>query len=360
MLEKVFYGNTLEDWGISLIIIIVALVINRLLVLLNRKVISKVVTKTKTQLDDIVFHSLEAPVLLGIILLAIWIATMRLNLGEKVHDTIGNAYQVLVVLNITWFIVRLIDALLDLSARKAVEKHKATDIPVDNKLLPLIKRIIVLFIWAVGVVMALSNVGVSVGALLGTLGIGGIAVALAAQDTVKNVIGGITIFSDRPFRIGDRIQFDSVDGTVEDIGIRSTKIRLLDKRLMTIPNYKVVDAAIVNVTGEPVRRVVVKIGLTYGTTPGQMKEAISILKSIPVAVKEIDTKSLSATFSDFADSALIISFIYFIKKSSPDFMESTSLVNMEILTRFNEKGLNFAFPTQTIYLQTEEQTGNIK
>lgn len=356
MLEKVFYNNTLEDWGISLIIIIVAFIVNKLIVLLNKKVIYKVVKKTKTKLDDIVFQSLESPVLLGIILAAIWIATMRLELGAKVHNVIGSAYQILVVLNITWFVARLVEALLDLSVRKTAEKQKAAKQPVDNKLLPLVKRIISLFIWGIGLVMALNNAGVSVGALLSTLGIGGIAIALAAQDTVKNVIGGVTIFTDRPFRIGDRIQFDSIDGNVLDIGIRSTKIRTLDKRVVTIPNYKVVDAAIVNVTGEPRRRVVLKLGLTYDTTPEKMKEAIDILKSIPSTINEIDSKELSATFSDFSDSALIINFVYFIKKSSPDFMESTSRVNLEILTRFNEKGLSFAFPTQTLYIQKEESS----
>lgn len=353
MLDKVFYGNTLENWGISLIIIFSSLILNKLISLLNKKFIFKWVQKTRTKFDDIFFSSLESPVLCGILLLAIWIAAMRLDLGTKMHDIIAKSYQILVVLNITWFLARFADGLLDDYGDNVSKKQKVGKAHIDKKLKPMIKRMVAMFIWAIGIIMALNNAGVSVGALLGTLGIGGIAVALAAQDTVKNIIGGLTIFSDQPFRIGDRIQFDAIDGTVEDIGVRSTKIRTLDKRLLTIPNYKVVDAAIVNVSGEPRRRVVAKLSMRYDTTPDQMKKAMEILKEMPEHLKDIDAKDLSATFSNFADSSLTINYIYFIKKSSKDAMETTSQVNLEILTRFNEVGLGFAFPTQTIYIEKE-------
>lgn len=355
MLDKIFYGNSLKEWGISLIIIVSALVLNKLIVLLNKHVIQKITAKTTNRYDDILFKSLQSPVLLGIILLAIWIAAMRLHLDVKIHEGISKSYQILIVLNLTWFVAKLVNALLDEYVRRTAEKHKAANLPVDNKLMPLIKRIIILAIWSVGVITALNNVGVSVGALLGTLGIGGIAIALAAQDTVKNVIGGITLFTDRPFRIGDRIRFDSIDGNVEDIGVRSTRIRTLDKRIITIPNYKIVDASIENIAEEPRRRVVIKLGLTYDTVPEKMKEAISILKSIPQTVKDLDTKDLSATFSDFGESALIITFIYFIKRSASDVMEATSKVNFEILDQFNQAGLDFAFPTQTVYIEQENR-----
>lgn len=353
MLDKTFYGNTLEDWGISLIIIVVALILNKIISLLNRKFIFRWVQKTKTKLDDIFFTSLESPILCGILLLAIWIAAMRLDLGAKTHEIIAKSYQILIVLNITWFVARFVGALLEDYAQSISGRQKGGKSHVDKKLRPMIKRIATMFIWTIGIIMALNNVGVSVGALLGTLGIGGIAVALAAQDTVKNIIGGVTILSDQSFRIGDRIQFDAIDGFIEDIGIRSTKIRTLDKRLLTIPNYKVVDAAIINVSGEPRRRVVAKLGLRYDTTPEQMKKAMEILKEMPEYVKDIDTKDLSATFSDFAASALTLNYIYFIKKSSKDVMETTSQVNLEILSRFNEAGLIFAFPTQTVYIEKE-------
>ncbi|MDR0605740.1 MAG: mechanosensitive ion channel family protein [Bacteroidales bacterium] len=351
MLDKIFYGNTLEDWGISLIIIVSALVLNKLIILLNKHVIQKITAKTSNKYDDILFKNLQTPVLLGIILLAIWISATRLSLPIKIHDFISKSYQILTVLNITWFIVKMINSLLDEYIRKTAEKNKLDNLTADNRLMPLIKRTVIFVIWAIGTVMALNNAGVSVAALLGTLGIGGIAIALAAQDTVKNIISGITLYIDRPFRIGDRIRFDTIDGYVEDIGIRSTKIRTLDKRIITLPNYKIVDTSIENVTEEPGRRIVMKLGLTYNTSPDKMKEAITILKSIPQTIQDVEPANLSAIFSDFGDSALIITFIYFINKSAIDLFETISIVNFQILTQFNQAGLDFAFPTQTIYIE---------
>ena len=151
--------------------------------------------------------------------------------------------------------------------------------------------------------MALRNAGVDVGAMIAGLGIGGLAFALAAQDTIKNIFGGVTIFSDRPFRLGDRIVVDGFDGIVEDIGIRSTRLRTLDKQLITIPNYKIVEASILNISEEPMRKVVLKVGVTYNTTPEKMQKAISILESIPQKIQEIDQEVL-AGFSNFSDFAL--------------------------------------------------------
>jgi MscS family membrane protein len=350
MLDKIFYGNTLKDWGISLIIIVSALVLNKLIILLNKHVIQKITAKTTNKYDDILFKNLQTPVLLGITLLAIWISATRLHLDIKVYGFISKSYQILTVLNITWFIVKMVNSLLDEYVRKTIEKKKLTDQPTDKRLMPLIKRTIVFVIWTIGSVMALNNAGVSVTTLLGTLGIGGIAIALAAQDTVKNMISGITLFTDRPFRIGDRIRFSTIDGYVEDIGMRSTRIRTLDMRIITIPNYKIVDSSIENVTNEPGRRIVMKLGLTYDTSPDKMKEAIDILKSIPHTLQDVESVNLSATFSDFSDSALIITFVYFIRKSSSDIFESISMVNFYILTQYNQTDLNFAFPTQTIHI----------
>jgi len=350
ILNRVFYGNTLEDWGISLIIIASALILNKLIVLLNKHLIQRIMTKKANKYASVLIKSIVSPVLLGIMLLAIWIAAVRLQWDVKVYAAISKSYHILIVLNFTWLIVRLVAALLDEQARRTAEKHRAANLPVDNKLMPLIKRAIVMVIWAIGIVTALSNAGVSVAALLGTLGIGGIAVALAAQDTVKNIIGGLTLFTDRPFRIGDRIRFDSIDGDVEDIGIRSTKIRTLDKRIITIPNSKVVDASIENMSDELRHRVVITLGLTYDTSVEKMEEAISILKSISQKINDIEQKDVSVSFSNFGDSALMITFVYFIQKSASDITGTKSKVNFEILNQFKKAGLNFAFPSQTVYV----------
>ncbi|MDR0698750.1 MAG: mechanosensitive ion channel family protein [Tannerella sp.] len=350
MLDNMYYGNTLRDWGLSFLIVIGALFINKLIALLYRKVIKKITVKSTTKIDDVVFYSLEKPVLMGITLLAIWIALSRLNLGDDVYDVIKNSYEGLVILNVTWFFARFFSSLIREDVGNKNDNLRKGRFNIDSKLFPLIKRGVLIIVWLVGIVMALHNAGITVTTLMGTLGIGGIAFALAAQDTIKNIFGGITIFTDHTFRIGDIINFDSTEGSVIDIGLRSTRIRTYDKRLVTIPNYKLTDALITNISSEPGRRVVMDIGLTYDTTAEKVQEAINILKSMPDRISDIKNSDIAAGFFEFGDSALIIRFIYFIRKSA-DNLETRSKVNFEILNSFTQAGLNFAFPTQTIYLE---------
>lgn len=348
MLENELWGNTIENWGISILIILGAIIIVKLLSLLGKKVIKPFVTGTDNHLDDVIFYSLEAPVKFTIILLGIWIAIHRLVYPDSFVKVVDNAYSILIVLDITWFFGRLFSSLLQVYWGKQSNGQA-------NKMMPIIKRTILVIVWLIGIVMALSNVGVNISALLGTLGIGGIAFALAAQDTVKNVFGAFTILTDKPFSIGDTIRVDSYEGTVVDVGVRSTKIMNYDKRIITFPNYKITDTSIVNISSEPMRRVVLNLGLTYDTTSEKMKEALELLKSIPKRVENVSSNpsDIVAVFTEYSDSALVIMYIYFIEKQG-DILGVTSNMNMEILAAFNKAGLNLAFPTRTVYIQKDE------
>ena len=348
MLENELWGNTIENWGISILIILGAIIIVKLLSLLGKKVIKPFVTGTDNHLDDVIFYSLEAPVKFAIILLGIWIAIHRLVYPDSFVKVVDKAYSILIVLDIIWFFGRLFSSLLQVYWGKQSNGQA-------NKMMPIIKRTILVIVWLIGIVMALSNVGVNISALLGTLGIGGIAFALAAQDTVKNVFGTLTILTDKPFSIGDTIRVDSYEGTVVDVGVRSTKIMNYDKRIITFPNYKITDTSIVNISSEPMRRVVLNLGLTYDTTSEKMKEALELLKSIPKRVENVSSNpsDIVAVFTEYSDSALVIMYIYFIEKQG-DILGVTSNMNMEILAAFNKAGLNLAFPTRTVYIQKDE------
>ena len=348
MLEYELWGNTLESWGISILIIVGAVVVVKLISLFSRKVLKPFITRTPNHLDNVIYYSLESPIKFAVMLLGIWIAIHRLVYPDNFVKTIDNAYRILIVLDITWVFARLIGGLLEIYLRKDSTGQ-------THKMMPIIKRTALVLVWIIGIVMALSNSGVNISALLGTLGIGGIAFALAAQDTVKNIFGAFTIFTDKPFNIGDTIRVDSFEGTVIDVGARSTKIMDYDKRIITFPNYKITDANIINISSEPKRRVVLNLGLTYDTTPEKMKEALDILKAIPERVENVSSNpsDTTAVFTNYADSALVIMYIYFIEKQG-DILGVTSNMNMEILSSFNKAGLEFAFPTQTVYIQKDE------
>jgi MscS family membrane protein len=351
MNETLYLNNTLNDWLISAGIIVGALIINKLIVLLNKHVIRKITRRTQGKVDDILFEMLQAPVLFGILLAAIWIAVERLDLNEQLQLIVDKSYRILIVINITWFISRLTRSLIEeLWINKPQDENNPKRMEIH--VIILIRKIITTIIWLLGMVFALHNAGYQVSALLGTLGIGGLAFAFAAQDTLKNVFGGFTVFADKPFKIGDRIVVDGNDGFVEDIGIRSTRIRTLERKLVIIPNSKISDASIENISAEPMRRILLKLGLNYDTPPEKMKEALEILRNLPKKIKLIDKNDCFVFFSDFAASSLEITLIYFIKKES-DILDSINKVNMEILESFNAAGLEFAFPTQTIHLANQ-------
>ncbi len=354
MLEQEFLGNTVADWGISLLFILGAFVVVKLLALLGKRVLLPLVNRTGTRLDDVIYYSIEAPLKFGIMLLGIWIALHRLVYPDSFVKVVDNAYRILIILCVTWFFANLLNGLL----QRYWERHADGQ---TKKMMPVIKRTILVIVWIIGIVIALSNIGINISALLGTLGIGGIAFALAAQDTVKNIFGAFTIFTDKPFTIGDTVNVNGFEGTVVDVGARSTKILGYDKRIITVPNYKITDASIVNISSEPMRRVTVKLGLTYDTTPEKMKEALDILRNIPQKVKDVSTtpSDIIANFTDYGDSALVITYFYYIKKGS-DILKVTSDVNMEILESFNAAGLNFAYPTHTLYIQENVQKGSTK
>ncbi len=346
-MEKIIFNNTVQSWLISFLIIFGAFVLVKIISLINTRFLQKLTRKTKSRIDDILLKMLEAPVLFGIMLVVIWIAASRLDLDPKIDKIIYKTYQILIVINITWFVSRFANALIHEYLEPATEKNQTRFISAS--VLPLVRRTILSLIWALGIVMALNNVGVDVATLIAGLGIGGLAFALAAQDTIKNIFGGITIFTDNPFRIGDRVIVDGFDGFVEDIGIRSTRIRTLEKRLVTIPNYKIVEASIENISDEPKHRVLMKIGLVYNTTPQKIEQALSILRDIPNHVKHVDSEEMITTFSDFGTHALILTYIYYVLKDG-DVMNTPSEVNFEILKQFKSAGLQFAYPTQTVYI----------
>jgi len=348
MFERQIWGNSVEDWGISILIIIGAFIVAKLVSFFFKRVIGTFTKKTKNRLDDVIYDSVESPILFAIMLIGIWIAIHRLVYPDAFVKAVDGAYKILIVLDITWLVARLVSNLVNVYWSN--KGHM-------QQMMPVVKRTLLVVVWIIGLVMALSNVGVNIGALLGTLGIGGIAFALAAQDTVKNIFGAFTIITDKPFSIGDTVRIDNFEGTIVDIGVRSTKMRDYDKRIITFPNYRVADASIINITVEPMRRVVMKIGLTYDTTPEQMKSAMKLLSQMPSKVKFVSPNDLIVNFSDFTDSALVITFIYCIEKEG-DIGGTTSNVNMEVLTSFNNAGYNFAFPTQTIYLEKGEEAEN--
>ena len=337
--------NSWEQWLEFATIIITAGIVGNILLLIEKKYLRKKTEKTATKVDDLLLNVLQMPFVCGLFLFGIYVAIQALTLPEYVYPVISMAFKVLILLDVAWIINRLIKNVLNDFLLPYATNNK--DANLDVNIIKAIQKVSSGLIWIVAIITALTFVGIDVAAMLTTLGIGGIAFALAAQDTIKNMFGGFTIFMDKPFKLGERIKVAGFDGTVEDIGIRSTRIRTLEGRLVTIPNYKIVDSEIENVTAEESRKITLNLGLTYDTTPEAMQTAMDWLKDLPNQITSIK-KNVIVGFTTYGDFSLGITFIYYIK-SGADIFGTQSEVNLAILKKFNAEGWNFAFPTQTIY-----------
>lgn len=344
-ISQEFYGNTIFNWAISLAYIVGAIILAKILYLISGKIVKRITAKTKSRLDDILVDMLEEPVVFAVIIGGLWLGINRLHVSEGISAMVGKVYIVLITLNVTWLIHRVLISIIDEYIKPLTEK---TESDFDDQVFPIIKKGIKGIIWILGIVVALNNAGYNVGALIAGLGIGGLAMAMAAKDTVSNIFGGFTIFTDKPFKMGDRVRIGGFDGNVVEIGLRSTRLRTLDGTIVTIPNLKVTDSLIENVSLEPTRKITLKLGLTYNTTPEQMEEAILILKNIAENNDSV-TNEYKSHFINWGDFSLGIVFIYYIKKEA-DISQTQSDINLAILKEFNKKGLQFAFPTQTIIL----------
>lgn len=343
--NKTFYGNTVGTWLIALSFILGAILVSKILYFFLSKVVKRITSKTKGRLDDIIVDMIEEPIMFAIILLGIWFGIAYLKLPESVHRFIEKVYYVLITFNVAWFISRLTDSLIKEYLAPLVTKT-ASDL--DDQLLPIVRKGIKVVIWIIAIVVGLNNAGYDVGALIAGLGLGGLAFAMAAKDSIANLFGGFTIFTDKPFTIRDRIIVKGYDGTVEEIGIRSTRLKTLAGRIITIPNAVFANEPIENITSEPGRKIVINLGLVYHTTPEQMEKALQILKQIALEREDVLNEEVSAAFTDFSDSSLNIRFSYYIAKNF-DILETQSLVNMDVFRKFADAGLEFAFPTRTVY-----------
>ena len=342
ILQNSLFGNSLESWLIALAWAVGGIIVSRVLYRIIRA-IARLTRKTNTNIDDLIIDKLEEPLVLALTIVAFRTAYEQLSFGENVDVFVHSAMKVAYALNITWGIARLIDAIVGFFVQRIDEK----DNTMMDQFAPILQKGLRSGIWVFGLIMALNNAGYDVGALLAGVGIGGLALAMAAKDFVSNIFGGITIFADKPFKVGDRIQISGYDGTIEEIGIRSTRLRTLAGRLVVIPNFKFTDSFVENVTIEPSRKATVTLGLTYDTAPERIEEAKAILRAIIEERPEVLEQEPVIWFDSFGDFSLNVKMIYYVKKEG-HWAHTPSEVNLEILKRFNAAGLDFAFPTQTL------------
>jgi MscS family membrane protein len=275
------------------------------------------------------------------------------KLPEYMFKSVGLLY----IIALGWFLYNLVD-LIDLALRRITSKSHTR---IDDTVVLLLRKALRIFLLVMMVLFVAQNVfDQNITSFLAGLGIAGLAVSLAAQDSIKNLFGSVTVLISRPFGLGDRIVFGTYDGVVENINFRDTKIRTAGGHLVTVPNMKFTDNTIENISARPFVARTIDIGLTYDTSPKQIADAVEILRRVlnePEILEPINLpdRPPRAYFKDFGDSSIVLQLSYAYGMRSPGrdwwtYMEHAQQLNLRVLEVLREAGIQTAFPTQTLYL----------
>jgi MscS family membrane protein len=304
----------------------------------------RLTARTETTLDDELIVAWQKPVAAFIAVLGAVIAIKVLKLSPEADAAFLYLKTIAFAVVGLWFFINTVSSILDHLPEAAKAKGAAV-----AAFMPWIKKTVIALFLVFGVLIAAQSLGADVKAFLAGLGIGGLAFALAAQDTLANVFGSVVVAVDQPFRIGEFVQIGTHQGTVEDIGLRSTKLRTPQRTLIAIPNKTVAADAINNFSRMPQRRVDQTIGLTYSSKShqieGLLEEIRSLLKNDPAVHKDF----IAVNFLNYGAFSLDIQIIYFA--ADPDPRKTFDLrerINLSIMRMVEARGLSFAFPTQTI------------
>ncbi len=331
-LPLIFALAWLLGWGLSFI---------------TRAVAGRIAKRTATQWDDVLLQRIAGPLALGWAIGATYMLLPVLDLYAPalafLHRGLGSVFFIAFF----WWLLRLTDTV----GRAIILSGWAKQHPASRSLVPLGSRVAKVVVLAVAIVAVLSELGYPVASLIAGLGIGGLAVALAAQKTVENLFGAFSIGVDQPFREGDFVRIEDFVGTVETIGLRSTKIRTLDRTLVSLPNGRLSDMRLESFAARDRIRLALTVGLVYETTAAQMRTILAELERVLRAHPKIWPEAVIVRFANFGASSLDVDIMAWFETS--DWGEF-QLIRQDVLLQFMEvveaAGSSFAFPTRTVHL----------
>jgi small-conductance mechanosensitive channel len=346
VLEKSFMGNTVLNYGMFAISVSAGCLVVRLVEKVLVRRLLRWAKKTSTRVDDLLVGAIEKKLLpIG------YVAVILLSLQSLVvPPKIGKAVEIAGLVLITLLGIRFVMSLI----AHGLETYwigKQPSVARQNALKILI-RLARVVVWGIAVVLLLDNIGVKIAPLVAGLGIGGVAVALAGQAVLADLFSCLAIFLDRPFEVGDFIIVGDFLGSVEYIGIKTTRLRSLSGEQIVFSNNDLTNSRVRNYKRMEKRRVVFNLGVTYQTTVSQLQEGVGAIEKIIAGVE--DAVFDRAHFFSFGDFNLVIEVVYHVL--SPDYnkyMDVQQRINLRIKEEFDKMGIEFAYPTQTVYLSRD-------
>jgi len=344
ILQKSFLQNSIQDYLLFLSILIVGILLIRILkgVVLNR--LKAWTKKTATTIDDFLIHIIQKSLLPLLYFGVFFISARSLSLNPSISKIIDVLGVILLTFNGIRFLVALaVYVIENYWSKKEGDEVRQRGI---KTIIPVIKIII----WGIGITFLLDNLGFKISAVIAGLGIGGIAVALAAQTILGDLFSYFVIFFDRPFEVGDFIIIDNFLGSIEHIGIKTTKIRSLGGEQLVFSNTDLTNSRLRNYKRMTNRRVVFKLGVTYQTSLQQLQKIPVIITNI---IKNVNGSAFDrAHFSSYGDFSLVFEAVYYVIGGDyTKYMNIQQEINFKIKEEFEKRGIEFAYPTQTLFLE---------
>lgn len=334
---------------VSLGLFIGIIVVSKIVLVIVLRRIEILSRKTKNDFDDVLVAAIRGIRPWMYTLVAAYVATQVFTLPEM----LAMVWKGVVSFAVTWQVIEILSRFIAYGTEKLITKKDDVDAEVDpnaataSALIRLIARIV---LWAFGGIFILSNLGIEVTSLIAGLGIGGIAVAFALQGVLSDLFASFSIYLDKPFRLGDFVVIGSDSGTIEKIGIKSTRIKTLEGQQLVVSNAELTSARVENYKKMERRRVVSSFGITYETAKEKVKKVNAIVTDIITNIEGVTFDRVH--FTTFGDSALLFELVYHIESSEyVAFLDIQQTFNFALLEAFAEEGIDFAYPTQTIYHQ---------
>ncbi len=346
--SKSLLGNNLTNYVLAIVIFVVSLLFLKLIQVILLKYLKKLAKKTTTDIDDTfisVIGSIKPPFYS---FLAFYVAVLFLNVSAVVMHVINAVLLIWVVYQAILAVQILIDYVIN---KKFVSSESDEG---SAGVTSFISGLLKASLWAIGLLLVLSNLGVNITSLIAGLGIGGLAIAFALQNILADLFSSLAIYIDKPFQVGDFIVIGEHKGVVKKIGVKTTRIQSLQGEEVVIANQELTSSRVQNFKKMKERRISFSIGVTYETSANKVKSIPDIIKNIIESI--LDTRFDRTHFTKFADSALIFETVYYVESGDyTKYVDVQQDINFKIMEVFQKEGIEFAYPTQTVYVSKVSQ-----
>ena len=359
LFDQIPFLNTLPEFAKPIALDFILIVFALMLIVVLRVLLTGIllrplrvlVRRTNSEVDDLVLEQCIQPMRIAVVGISLMITVNLFKFDaeiQQIAETIGRS---LVIGSLFFAVIRIFDMF---SLHPALLKQ-VTGLTIPQRLLPFLNTVVKYLIIALGAIFVLQELNFDVAALIASLGVVGIGISLASQDTVRNLFGFAAIVTDNPFKVGDYIKTPNVSGIVETVGVRSTRVRQLDQALVTVPNNLLTNAVVLNWSRLEKRRLNITLTFTYSTSSEQMRAVVRQIRELLQNMENIDPESVIVHFADFSSSSLDVLVICQVLLA--DWREYTALketLYLEIMETVERLGVNFAFPSQSLYIEESD------